>query len=390
MEFGAWNLGFNLLHSLEEDFMAEELKILVVTGASGGHIFPAGAFLESLRRECDNIDALLVLPRRSNLGDFNLESFDREYISVSNFGAPLSLKSLFAFWDFLKSIIESLFIFLRFHPNIVVGFGTSVSVPVVFWAWLFRIKILIHEQNVIPGRANRFLSKFSDLIAVSFAETAEYLANSRDKIVITGNPIRRGLRRYKREEALSFFTLKRDKFTILVFGGSCGSHRVNTIFLESITGIPKKDEIQVIHLAGKNDCEFVINEYRKSNIDSRVFVFLKEMHYAYSVADLVVCRAGATTLAEIISYRIPAVLMPYPFAYRHQMANAKSLENRGAAVVFDEASMNSSILKKELEGLINNRLRLDSMISSYRDFGDSEEAPADSRLVKEAILLAGD
>ena len=168
------------------------MRILVITGASGGHIFPALGFLDILRDKYKDISTLLVLPRINNIIN-QMQKFDYQvkYISVSSIKLNLDFKNFMAIFRFFKGTLESIVILLSFKPDIIVGFGSLVSVPMVMLAWLLRIKTLIHEQNVIPGRANRFLARFNDKIAVSFAETEGYLKKYKRKVVLTGNPIRR-------------------------------------------------------------------------------------------------------------------------------------------------------------------------------------------------------
>jgi UDP-N-acetylglucosamine--N-acetylmuramyl-(pentapeptide) pyrophosphoryl-undecaprenol N-acetylglucosamine transferase len=264
--------------------------------------------------------------------------------------------------------LESIVILLSFKPDIVVGFGSLVSVPMVMLAWLLRIKTLIHEQNVIPGRANRFLARFNDKIAVSFAETEGYLKKYKRKVVLTGNPIRRELLQIDKNKALNFFGFSNNKFTILIVGGSLGSHRINLGFLETISRISDKFRLQVIHLTGPHDYDLLKRSYKDLNIQVQLFKFFDSMQYAYSAADLIISRAGASTVAEIISFRLPAIIIPYPFAYRHQLTNAKVLENKGCAIIIKDNDLNGDILMKNIENLINNPEKLKKMRSCYAGF----------------------
>jgi UDP-N-acetylglucosamine--N-acetylmuramyl-(pentapeptide) pyrophosphoryl-undecaprenol N-acetylglucosamine transferase len=190
----------------------------------------------------------------------------------------------------------------EFRPDIVIGFGTIDCLPLLLLAWIFRVKTLIHEQNVLPGRANRLLARFSDRIAISFEETREHLAAYEKKIVLTGNPIRKELEKIDRLKALGFFGFKEDKFTILVMGGSLGSQRINAAFLKAASLLTDTSGLQVIHITGIKDCELIKARYKDLNIESRVFGFLNSMQYAYSACDLVISRAGATSVTEIMFF----------------------------------------------------------------------------------------
>jgi len=345
------------------------MRILIVTGASGGHIFPATSFLKTLKDKRKSIDTLLVLPlhRRIILENASIEdcSGSVKYVSITSFKPGFDFRNILATCRLLKGVLQSLFIILEYRPEIVVGFGSIVSIPMVILARLFRIKTMIHEQNVFPGRANRFLAKFADRIAVSFADTGDYLRIAQDKITLTGNPIRPELRKVNRSEALNYFAFAKDRFTILVMGGSQGSERVNKYFLKAVSVINKRHNLQIIHISGIGDNAFLLDSYKSLNVNVKLFSFLREMQYAYSASDLVVCRAGATTIAELIDFALPAVIIPYPFAHKHQLDNAKFIQGLGAATVIDDDELESGILNKVLASLIDNPEDLQLMRSAY-------------------------
>ena len=341
------------------------MKVLAVTGLSGGHIFPALGFLDTLNNKHKDIDILLVLPKKSITHQVENLEYKLNYISISSIKPSLDFKNFTAILRFFKGSWESIIILLTFRPDVIVGFGSLFCIPMILFAWLFRMKTLIHEQNVIPGRANRFLAKFTDRIAVSFTETGDYFKNYKRKVITTGNPIRKELNRIDKHKALDFFGFTSDKFTILVMGGSLGSHRINSGFVRAVSAIPDKSRFQVVHLTGLADYDLLENSYEDLNINSRLFNFLVPMQYAYSACDLVVSRAGATTIAEIIFFGLAAILIPYPFAYRHQIANAKVLKNTGSGIIIQDNELDSDILRKNIKDLINNPERIKAMRSSY-------------------------
>jgi len=362
------------------------VKILAITGSSGGHIFPALGFLDTLNNKHKDIDILLVLPKKSITNQIGSSKNKPKYISISSVRLSLDFKNFTAILMFFKGSLESMFILLTFRPDIVVGFGSLVCIPMVLFAWLFRMKTLIHEQNVIPGRANRFLAKFTDKIAVSFAETRDYFKDYRKKIVLTGNPIRKELTRIDKNKALDFFGFNNEKFTILVIGGSQGSHRINFGFLRTISAIADKSNFQVIHLTGSSDYGFLKRSYRDLNINSRLFNFLEPMQYAYSACDLAVSRSGATTIAEIVFFGLAAIIIPYPFAYSHQIANAKVLETIGSGIIIHDNELDSDILRNNLENFINNPERIKAMRSNYSNISRLNA----NDLLAEAVLSLSD
>lgn len=360
------------------------MKILAVAGASGGHIFPALAFIDASREKYAGADVLLVLPKKNALSLEQVSRYKVRYVSVCAVGRKASLKNLGNVFNLLKGFAQSLFILAEFRPEVVVGFGSIASVPVVFWAWFFRIKTLVHEQNVIPGQANRMLSWFSDRIAISFEESRSYLAGQSEKVVFTGNPVRKELAAMDRNEAREFFGFAPEKFTLLVAGGSQGSHRINQAILRALAAIPQYDRLQVIHLSGAADKSFLENGYRdlQMQIKARVFDFFTEMRYAYNACDLVISRSGATTLAELASFRLPAILIPYPYALGHQMANALALKEKGRAVIIRDDQLESDALALALGKFIANPDLLREMRENYR--ADLQSSPA-GLLVEAAV-----
>lgn len=360
------------------------MKILVVTGASGGHIFPALSFIGTLKEKYPDSDILLVLQKRSIKTNIVPDVCCVKFISITNIQFSFNLKNFRALLNFIKGSLESLSLLIKFKPDIVMGFGSLNSVPLLLFAWLMRIKTLIHEQNVVPGRANRLLSKLVDRVAISFAQTKDYLSISGHRVVVTGNPIRSDLKKIERPEALNFFGFEEDKFTILIMGGSQGSSRINYCFIDAISGIAEKIKLQVIHLAGAKDLELLSKSYKGLGVSFRLFTFLDNIHFAYSIADLAITRAGAGTITELIKFGIPSIIIPYPFAYEHQMANAGILESSDCCMVIEDNRLNAEVLKKAIESLIDNPKKLDNMRSGYKRFltGNASES-----LVNAAVSL---
>ena len=360
------------------------MRVLIVTGASGGHIFPALSFQDALKKKHNEIDTLLVLPKRNIKKQTLNISYKVKYLSISPIELHLDFKNFVAIFNFFKGFFESLFIIFEFSPDIVVGFGSLTCVPLLIIAWVMRIKTLIHEQNVIPGRANRLLARFTDKIAISFAQTQDYLEINKTKIVLTGNPIRQELKMIDRFKALTFFGFDDNKFTILIMGGSLGSQKINTSFQGAISVITDKSRFQVIHITGDRDYRLLDNSYKDLKLKFKLFSFLEDMQYAYSICDLAVSRAGATTIAELINFALPAIIIPYPFAYKHQLSNAKVLERRGCAIIIDDNELSAGFLKQSIESLTSNPDRLKNMRLGYEGF---PKVCANESLVNEVMSL---
>ncbi len=365
------------------------MKVLVVAGSSGGHIFPALALLEHLKQNYSRADTRLVLPKSNVKKDIETLGFKTAYVDSVSIEAKIDSRNLLAIFKFLKGTWQSLIILLRFEPDVVVGFGSITSIPLVMFSWLMRLKVVLHEQNVVPGQANRFLSKFCDRIAVSFDQTREYLKDCPNKIVFTGNPLRRNLVRVDKTKCREFFILEENKFTILVMGGSQGSLRINHGFLKALAALPGRKNLQVIHLAGSHDEAKLNQEYSGLEVKARIFPFLNEMEYALSLADLAVCRAGATSIQELIHYRLPAILLPYPFAYQHQMANAKVLSAIGAAAILEDKELDSDKLRVILGEILSDPRSLEKMRRGYDSLKQVEAAKQLAGLVMDRNIGHG-
>ncbi|RJO65622.1 MAG: UDP-N-acetylglucosamine--N-acetylmuramyl-(pentapeptide) pyrophosphoryl-undecaprenol N-acetylglucosamine transferase [Candidatus Omnitrophota bacterium] len=342
------------------------MKILIFTGSSGGHMFPAFGFLDALQARYPLIETLLVLPKKS-LGEWaKKRNYPYKVIEVSSFGLAQGIRNVKAFLQLCISFLKVIFLFFAFRPAAVVGFGGLSTVPAIMLAHCLGIKTLIHEQNVLPGRANGFLAPFADAIAVSFKETSRYMARYEKKIALTGLPLRKELTRIEKKKALAFFGLDDSFVTILVLGGSQGSHRVNMAFLQAVSSLVRKDGIQVIHVSGPLDHAVLKEAYGKEGIPAGIFDFLEKMQFALSACDMVVSRAGASTIAELIRYELPAILIPYPFARKHQAENAKHLQEIGAALCIEETASLASELKDCIASLANDKERLMRMRYAYR------------------------
>lgn len=358
------------------------MKILVVAGSSGGHIFPALGLLDTLREKHKNVETLLVLPNKNTVNQIRDFGYRIDYISTGSIKLTIDFKNAMAILSFFKGALESAAILCTFRPDMVVGFGTLACVPMIMFARLFGMKTLIHEQNVIPGRANRFLAIFSNRIAVSFGEANNYFKFYKKKTIVTGSPLRKDLVRLDKNKAIDFFGLNKDKFTILIMGGSQGSRSINLLSLRAISEMSDKSRLQIIHLAGDKDYDFLKRSYKDLKVNLRLFVFLEAMQYAYSACDLVLSRGGAGTIAEIMFFRLPAIIIPYPFAYKHQIANARMLEKIGSAVVLQEDGLGADTLKEAIDGFINNPDRIKAMRSCYHGclIADANKRLADSVL----------
>ena len=285
-------------------------------------------------------------------------------------------------------LVRSFFIISRYSPDVVVGFGGYVSSPVALAAYALGIPVVVHEQNVVPGRANSMLFRFAKKIAISFEETKKYLGRYSDKAVLTGNPIRASLLKDDKAANIGKLGLDPSKFTVLVVGGSQGAHNLNKAVLEAIAGTDggKRRMMQIIHITGIADYGWASQAYEELDIEHRVFSFVDNIQEAYSASDLVVTRSGASAIFEIAHFGRPMILVPYPFAMSHQSENAKAFSSRGAAIQLDEASMSGDVMRSNIEGLLSDRAGSSDMARKAK----SLSVPDSSYNLAAEILSAAD
>ncbi|MCQ9208284.1 MAG: UDP-N-acetylglucosamine--N-acetylmuramyl-(pentapeptide) pyrophosphoryl-undecaprenol N-acetylglucosamine transferase, partial [Omnitrophica bacterium] len=314
-----------------------------------------------------------------------LNNVNIETISAVGLPYKFSVKFiLFAaklFWAFWKSFL----IILKHSPEVVVGFGGYVSFAPLVIARIVGKPVVIHEQNLIPGRANQLLSRIADKITISFEGTTGLFSQrvAQDKIVKTGLPLRRHIL-HCRKELTSKVAEFRRKITILICGGSQGAHNINELVLNCLGLLDKSTlaQIRLIHLAGKKDFHYVQERYRTLRLEAQVFDFLEEMADVYESADLMIGRAGAGTIFEAASFGLPCILIPHTHGTKHQKDNALFLQRKGAALVLDEHNTSSEDLKRMLLDLINSERIRQKLSQEIRML----EVPGASHNLKEEIF----
>lgn len=357
--------------------MSRHLKVCVACGGSGGHIFPAVALAQELKELDSSIELLFVgsdsiLDRRI----FEKEGVRYDLLSSNKMPYKASFRSVKFFVKLIFDIIKSSFILVKFRPDAVIGFGGYISGPVIFAAYLMRIPSIIHEQNVIPGRANQAMFRFVKKIAVSFEETTKYLGRYAAKKVFTGNPIRTRSLKDDRAGNIKKLGLDSSKFTILVIGGSQGAHNLNKTFIEGMSGLndAARSSLQIIHITGLADYTEADELYKKIGIEHRVFSFIDKIEEAYSASDLIITRSGASAIFEIAYFGRPMILVPYPFAMCHQAENARFFSKNGGAIQIDEKDLSPDAIKDKIIQLANDRIRLKQMVESARRLSVSDSS----------------
>lgn len=283
--------------------------------------------------------------------------------------------------------IQAFFQVYSFMPDVVFSKGGYASFSVVLAAWFFRIPIIIHESDSIAGLANIIEGKMANRVAISFAEAKNYF--SKKKIIFTGNPVREEIFQGDRDRAIEEFGLKRDLPTILILGGSQGAQKINNIVLEALVKIITK--AQVIHVCGVDNYEDVkktISDFGLTNIESyHLYPFLlNNLNDAYAISDLIISRAGANNIAEIINLNKPVVLVPLPnSAGAHQLKNAYYYSSKGAALLLDETNLTPNMLYDAVFGILDNKSKQVQMIRAARQLMSLNAAQT---IAEEIVKLA--
>lgn len=368
-----------------------KIKYLITGGGTGGHIYPALSIANEIKNKDKNADILYVGTEKGLEAEIvPKEGFKFKSIRVKGMPRKINKESFIALKELLHGINDSRKIIKKFKPDIVIGTGGYVCGPVVFMATRKKIPTLIHEQNAFPGITNKILSRFVDKVAVTFDESKKYFKNQ-EKVINTGNPIRKKIFNIDREEALKKLKLNENMPIVLSFGGSGGQKKLNDGILELIKQVSLSKDMQIIHVTGTRLYNEFIDEIKKEKIklndEIRILPYLYEMPEAMNSADLIVTSAGAITLAEISSIGAASILIPKAYtAENHQEYNAKSFEEKGASLLILEKELDYINLKDQVYKLIKNKEKLNEMRKNSRKIGKRDAA---EKIVREIELLLG-
>ena len=352
-------------------------RLILTTGGTGGHIFPALAVAESVREMAPDCRMLFVGGQRGPEGEW-VRRAGIDFVSLPAQGVVgRGLKSVATAWWLGRSLFQSWRLLRSFRPDVVLGLGGYAGFSCTMAATLMGIPAAIHEQNSVPGVTNRVLAKRVDKVLVSF-KGMDAPAFSTPGAVLTGNPVRAEIRRLRDEPRV----LGRN---ILIVGGSQGASALNRFVLRELDGL-KHLGLAIWHQTGKDEFEAVRAVYAEKYPQARVEPFITDMHEAYRFADLVICRAGATTIAELTAAGKPSILVPFPYAtHDHQLNNARSLEKAGAALMFQQRQLDELNLSAALGDLFQMPETLARMARAARDMGIPD---AGERVVAELLTLA--
>jgi UDP-N-acetylglucosamine--N-acetylmuramyl-(pentapeptide) pyrophosphoryl-undecaprenol N-acetylglucosamine transferase len=310
-------------------------NFIIAGGGTGGHIFPAIAIADALKQQQPNCNILFVgAAGRMEMEKVPQAGYKIVGLEVVGLQRSLTPKNILFPFKLLKSLFQAYSVIRDFKPSACIGVGGYASGPVLFIAAILGVKIFIQEQNSYPGITNKILSKFAKKIFVAYDNLNTFF--NPKKVILTGNPVRKDITAVlpSKTEALTFFNLKENKKTILIIGGSLGARTINESIEKNIESFTQNN-IQLLWQTGKVYYDGIIDRTKNKDLtDVKINQFIKEMNMAYSVADIIISRAGALSISELCIVGKPTILIPSPnVSEDHQTKNAMALVNKNAAVL---------------------------------------------------------
>ncbi len=356
------------------------MKVILSGGGTGGHIYPAVSVAKEIKKRDLGADILFIGTEQGLESSIvPQEGFRLGTIKVRGLERKLSVQNVIAVQQAFFSIFSAMRLIRTHKPDIVIGTGGYVSGSVVLAAAMLGIPTIIHEQNAFPGMTNKILSRFVDLVAVNFQESAAYFP-SQKKIRVTGNPIREDILHVSRQSGLKAFGFREDLPVVFVVGGSRGAKKINESVLLLAENCIRHGQYQMLHMTGDTQYRQVCSQYESRGIaldrpELKVVPYLHNMPHALAASSIAISRCGASTLSEITALGKPSVLIPFPFATdNHQEYNARALEKNGAAVVILERDLNEEILYHQVLNMLSDPLRLTEMAQKSKALGKNDAA----------------
>lgn len=373
-----------------------DLCVVIASSGTGGHIYPSLAIAEALKEKFNAQVIFIGTKHRMERSIIPSKGFPLKTISIQGIERKFNLRAMLKnFLTFIKllslvPLMQSLLILKKARPCVVIGAGGYVSGPVILAAWLLRLPRMILEFEVVPGLTNKILSRFVHAAMITYEDSKKYYRPS-VKTVLTGIPLRKEILEGDKEIAKEIFGLKGGRFTILISGGSLGSLLINQSVLDAVKILIKEKglpPLQILHSVGKrfydeNKYPFMENQ----NLLYRPVEYIEQMGDALALADLIVCRAGASTLAEVAAVGIPAILIPWSgAAEKHQERNAEFFKKKGAAEVIYDRELTGENLARTIISLIKDRNKLAEMAFRAKNLAKLNAA---QMIVEQVLTLCG-
>ena len=365
------------------------MRVVVSGGGTGGHIYPALAFMRYLEKQ-EDVEYLYIGTKRGLESKIVPQAgYAFESIKIEGLKRSLSLENLKTAYYMVTSVIKARKILKEFKPDVVIGTGGYVCAPVLFAASLLKIPTIIHEQNSVAGVTNKFLAKWVNKIAICFDDVKKDFASYSEKVVLTGNPRGQEVVEIKKNsEYLDSIGVQTDLPIVVIFGGSRGSERMNEVFVEALEGFADKN-YHVIMVTGEVHYDKINNQItnlEKSLPNVSVFPYIKDMPQLFQNVDLVVCRSGATTLTELTALGLASILIPSPYVTNnHQEANARSLVDQGAASMILEKELNAQTMLAEIDHILLDSHKKEAMATCAKKMGITDASSRLTSMIHEML-----
>lgn len=363
----------------------ENLRIIIAGGGTGGHIFPAVAIGHALKAANAGTELLFVGAKgKMEMSKIPLEGFEIKGLDIAGFSRTNFLKNFLLPYKIIKSYFSARSILKSFKPDAVVGVGGYASFPILNAAQGKGLPTLIQEQNSYAGKSNKILGKKAKAICVAYEGMERFFPE--EKIIITGNPVRKNIAHIKvtKQEGKVWLGLDSDKKTILIIGGSLGARSINEAIDAHLETILKWN-VQILWQTGKPYFEQAFERTKELNAKVKVMEFIQAMDYAYAAADIVISRAGALSIAELCIVAKPVIFVPYPFAAEdHQTSNAMALVNRNAAMMVKNDEVQTELIIK-LKTLLNDNAMQETMKQNLKTMAVTN---ADERIAAKVLEIA--
>lgn len=358
------------------------MRVIISAGGTGGHIYPAIAIINKIKKEEPNSEFLYIGTSDRMEKDLIPElGIKYEEITVSGLKRKLTLENIKVLYQFIKAKNKCLKIIKEFDPDVVIGAGGYVTGPVIWAAKKLGKKTFIHEQNSVVGLTNKFLTKYADKIGVSFASTLELFPQ--DKATLTGNPCSEkalGMKKAKKED----YGLSKDKPLVLIVMGSLGSRTINDKLVSFLQDFAKKD-YEVMFVTGNSYYEKVKNMKVPKNV--KIVPFVYEMPSLMKVTDLMITRAGASTMSEILVLGVPAIFVPSPYVTNnHQYKNAMDLVTKNAALILEEKDFTKENLINLIDKTLKNKKEYQEIKHNLENLGIKDSGSRIYNVLKGMIM----
>ena len=326
------------------------MRVIISAGGTGGHIYPAISIINKIK-ELEPDSTFLYIGTDNRMEKDLIPSFGIEYrqLHVTGLVRKISLENIKTLSNFLKARKECLKIISEFNPDIVIGCGGYVTAPVIWASHKLKIKTFIHEQNSVVGLANKYLSSYADKVGVSFENTINDFPKG--KAVLTGNPCSQnaiGMEKAKKED----YKLSSNKKLVLIVMGSLGSKTINDMIYNNLELFKDKD-YEVLFVTGNSYYEKIKNKTKYKNV--KIVPFIYELPRVMKISDLIISRAGASTMSEIMALGIPSIFIPSPYVTNnHQYKNAKALVDKEAGLLIEEKDITISKLIETIDNILTD------------------------------------